>query len=58
MIQRMSDSSACSPSLIAGIAIFTMVVSSRIMKKPRQSTDSTSQGLCRRSTCSVGAVMD
>jgi hypothetical protein len=28
--------------------MFTIVVSSRIMKKPRQSAASTSQGLCRR----------
>src|SRR5947199_10128996 len=31
--------------------MFTIVVSSRIMKKPRQSTDSTSHGLCLRATC-------
>src|SRR5487761_1155719 len=32
---------------MAGMATFTMVVSSRIMKKPAHSTTSTSQGLAR-----------
>ena len=31
--------------MMLGIAMFTIVVSSRIMKKPRQSTISASQGL-------------
>src|SRR2546430_7131010 len=56
-IQRMSDSDACSLSLIAGIAMFTIVVSNRIMKKPRHRMDSTSHGLCLRSACSAGAVI-
>jgi hypothetical protein len=33
-----------------GIAIFTIVVSKRIMKKPRQSVINASQGLCRSVT--------
>jgi hypothetical protein len=41
---------------MSGIAMFTMVVSSRIMKKPRQSVASTSHGLAGRS-CAVGAVI-
>src|SRR2546423_15024839 len=44
---RISSSAAPKPALIAGIATFTIVVSSRIMKKPVVSTSNTSQGLER-----------
>src|SRR6185436_12043598 len=54
-IQRMSDSDAPRLSLIAGIAMFTIVVSSWIMKNPRQRTVRTTQGLCLRSV--AGAVL-
>src|SRR6266700_3547515 len=45
--QRISSSGALSPLLMAGIATFTIVVSSRIMKKPVVSTTRTNQGLVR-----------
>src|SRR4029077_4413061 len=47
MTQRIWSSVALSPVLIAGIATFTIVVSSRIMKKPVVKTSKTSQGLVR-----------
>src|SRR5260370_25330652 len=47
MTKRIWSSVALSPVLIAGIATFTIVVSSRIMKKPVVKTTKTSQGLVR-----------
>src|SRR4051794_8249942 len=57
MTQRTSDKDASRCSLICGIAMFTIVVSSRIMKKPRQRTTRTSQGLYLRSAVTSGGVM-
>ena len=42
---------------MCGIAMFTIVVSSRIMKKPRHSAARTSHGLYLRSTVTSDGVM-
>src|SRR5215831_16364072 len=47
MTHRIWSSVVFSPALMAGIATFTIVVSSMIMKKPVVRTSSTSHGLVR-----------
>lgn len=47
MTQRMSSSEACSLVIMFGIAMFTIVRSSKVMKNPRDTTSKTAHGLAR-----------
>ena len=47
MTQRMSSSEACSLVIMFGIAMFTIVRSSKVMKNPRDTTSKTAHGFAR-----------
>ena len=48
MTHRASSSDACSLVMMLGIAMFTIVRSSRVMKNPSETTMSTAQGFPRK----------